>query len=547
MKKRCGSKDLKLIYDLHGTKGTKLVPTELQERKTMVLTDAEILSLSQWGMEIENHYGRAMDIEWAKDGLTGELFIVQARPETVKSIRSTNELQVYSLKKQGERIIDGKSVGDKIGAGPARLIKSPKELSGFKRGEVLVAEMTDPDWEPIMKLASAIVTNKGGRTCHAAIVARELGIPAVVGTERATEVIATGDPITVSCAEGDDGFVYRGILPFEVERYDASRILKPEKTRIMVNVGNPDLAFGLSFLPNDGVGLAREEFIVSSSVQVHPKALTCFDQVRDPAVRARIEELTSGYEDKTKFFVDRLAQGVSMIAAAFWPKDVILRFSDFKTNEYAGLVGGAQFEPKESNPMMGWRGASRYYTDYADGFALECKAIKQVREEMGLKNLKLMIPMVRTLEEGKRVIDEMRKNGLAQGVDGLEVYMMCEVPSNAILAEEFLDIFDGFSIGSNDLTQFTLAVDRDSDLIAALYDEENPAVKKLISTAIAAARRKGKKIGICGQAPSDKPGFAEFLIDLGISSISLNPDSVIKTSLRLGEAEKTSLEKARSA
>ncbi len=537
LRKRLGTKDTKLVYDLQGTKGTKLIPTELRERHSLVLTDDEILLLARWGVLIEKHYGRPMDIEWAKDGITGDLYIVQARPETVQSAKTRQKLEIHELSQKGELLLKGQSVGDRIGSGPARLVRSVKELPRFQKGEILVAEMTDPDWEPVMKLASAIVTNKGGRTCHAAIVARELRIPAVVGTERATDVLKTGDPLTVSCAEGEAGAIYRGILRYDVREIDLTSIPKT-RTQLMMNIGNPELAFGLSFLPNAGVGLAREEFIVSSMVKVHPLALLYPERVTDEAERARIVELTRGYPRGEEFFIEKLAEGVALIAAAFYPKDVILRFSDFKTNEYANLLGGSAFEPKEANPMMGWRGASRYYTDYAAGFALECRAIRIVREQMGLSNIKTMIPMVRTIEEARKVLAELEKNGMRRGENGLEVYMMCEVPSNAILAAEFLDLFDGFSIGSNDLTQFTLAVDRDSELVAFDYDEEDPAVKNLVAQAINAARRKGKKIGICGQAPSDKPAFARFLVEQGIDSISLNPDSVLKTLFRIAEWER---------
>ena len=425
------------------------------------------------------------------------------------------------------------------------MIKSAQFIGDFKEGEVLVTDKTDPDWEPIMKKAAAIVTNRGGRTCHAAIVSRELGVAAVIGTEHGTELLKDGQVVTVSCAEGDTGFVYEGRLEFEVQRMDLKNLVRP-RTKVMMNLGNPKEAFSLSFVPNDGVGLAREEFIISNYIKVHPLALLDFDLLADQAVKMQIEALTAGYTDKPQFFVDKLAQGVAMIAAAFYPKDVILRLSDYKTNEYANLVGGRAYEPIEENPMIGFRGASRYYNPrYQAGFALECRAMKKVREEMGLTNLKLMIPFCRTVEEGRRVQEEMEKHGLKRGVDGLELYVMCEIPSNVILADEFADIFDGFSIGSNDLTQLILGVDRDSEIVASIFDERNPAVKKMIAQVISVCRKRGRKIGICGQAPSDYPDFAQFLVEQGIDSISLNPDTVMKTTAAILEKENSQTAKTK--
>jgi pyruvate,water dikinase len=540
--KKVGTKELRMIYDTQGNKTTKNVSVDPEDQKKFVLTDDEILQLAKWACVIEDHYSEAhgkytpMDTEWAKDGKTNQLFIVQARPETVQSQRNKNILEEYELKEKGKIIATGRSVGSRIGQGEANVIRDVKDISKFRKGQVLVTEMTDPDWEPIMKIAAAIVTNRGGRTCHAAIISRELGIPCVVGTIDGTEKIKHGQKITVSCAEGDDAHVYDGILKFEIKKTDLQNLPRP-KTKVMMNVGNPDEAFELSMIPNDGVGLAREEFIVNSYINIHPKALINFDKL-EPELKAQIEKLTYGYANKTDFFVDKLAQGVAMLASAFYPKDVILRFSDFKTNEYANLVGGKAYEPKEDNPMIGWRGASRYYTDYKDGFALECKAMKKVREEMGLVNLKLMIPFCRTIEEGNSVLAEMKKNGLERGKYGLQVYVMCEIPSNVILADQFAQIFDGFSIGTNDLTQLTLGLDRDSELVAHIYDERNPAVKSLVRHVIQKAKANHRKIGICGDAPSTYPEFAQFLVECGIDSISLSPDAVIKTTLSIAEKEK---------
>lgn len=543
LQKRLGSKEFKLIYDVGGSKMTKNVPVPADDRDQFALSEDEILTLARWSCIIEDHYSSKrgqytpMDMEWAKDGLTGDLFIVQARPETVQSQKAQDILEVYHLQQRGPVLARGRSVGEKVAQGPVRVIKDAHHLNIFQAGEVLVTDKTDPDWEPIMKRAAAIVTNRGGRTCHAAIVSRELGLAAIVGTENGTDVLRDGQMVTVSCAEGDTGFVYAGALKFDVERIRLEALPRP-MTKVMMNVANPDEAFALSFLPNDGVGLAREEFIINTAIKVHPLALLDYDQLDDAGVKAEIDQLTAGYADKAQFFVDRLAQGVAMIAAAFYPKDVIVRLSDFKSNEYANLVGGRRYEPTEENPMLGFRGASRYYDPrYRDGFALECRAMLKVREEMGLTNLKLMIPFCRTVEEGHRVLDEMAKHGLRRGENDLEVYVMCEIPSNIILADAFADIFDGFSIGSNDLTQLVLGVDRDSEIVAHIFDERDPAVKTLIANVIQAAKAKGRKIGICGQAPSDYPEFAQFLVEQGIDSISLNADAVLKTLLAIAEME----------
>jgi pyruvate,water dikinase len=546
LQKTLGSKEFKLIYDVGGSKMLKNIPVPLNDRVRFALEDDDIITLAQWACWIEEHYSRKlghdipMDIEWAKDGRTGELFIVQARPETVESQKFTkrlNELESYRLKERGPLLVQGHSVGEKIAQGPVRVIRNAHELALLKEGEVLVTEKTDPDWEPAMKRAAAIITDRGGRTCHAAIVSRELGLPAIVGTESGTDVLKTGQDVTVSCAEGEIGYVYSGKLQFEVKTINLKELKRPE-TKVMMNVGNPKEAFRLSIIPNDGVGLAREEFIISNYIKIHPMALLQGDRIQDIRAKAEIDRLTLGYQNKAHYFVDKLAQGVSMIAAAFYPKDVIVRLSDFKTNEYANLVGGADFEPHEENPMLGFRGASRYYDPrYRDGFGLECQAMRKVREEMGLINMKLMIPFCRTVAEAQQVLAEMERHGLKRGVKGLEIYVMCEIPSNVILAEEFSEVFDGFSIGSNDLTQLTLGVDRDSEIVAHVFDERNAAVMKLISIAIRSVQKKNRKIGICGQAPSDYPEFAKFLVEEGIDSISLNPDSVLKTTVMILNAE----------
>jgi pyruvate,water dikinase len=544
LQKVVGSKEFSLVYDTGGGKMVKNVPVSPSDRLRLALTDDEVLQLARWGCIVEDHYSAKhgkptpMDLEWAKDGKTGELFIVQARPETVQSRRIPDVLESWTLGQRSTVLASGRSVGEKIATGRVRVIKSAQLIGQFQEGEVLVTDKTDPDWQPIMKKAAAIITNRGGRTCHAAIVSRELGVPAIVGTEHGTEALKDGQMVTVSCAEGDTGFVYEGVLPFAVKQTRLSELGHP-KTKVMMNLANPEEAFSLSFIPNDGVGLARMEFIITTWIKIHPLALIDFERLTDLSAKAEIEQLTRGYNDKPQFFVDKLAQGVGMLAAAFYPKDVILRLSDFKTNEYANLIGGEPYEPAEENPMLGFRGASRYYHPrYQAGFALECRAVKKVRDEMGLTNLKLMIPFCRTVEEGRRVQAEMEKHGLRRGENGLEIYVMCEIPSNVILADEFADIFDGFSIGSNDLTQLILGVDRDSEIVAPIFDERNAAVKKMIAQVIATCRAKGRKIGICGQAPSDYPEFAEFLVEQGINSISLNPDTVLRTTLAILEKEK---------
>ncbi len=543
LQKRLGSKEIKMIYDLGGSKFTKNVSVPPEQRRQFAITDAEILTLARWTCEIEAHYSAVrgiytpMDIEWAKDGITNELFIVQARPETVQSQKAQNVLRSYELKQKSNLLVKGRAVGAMIGQGNARVILDVHRIEQFQPGEVLVTNRTDPDWEPIMKKAGAIVTNQGGRTCHAAIIAREMGIPAIVGCGNATTLLQTGQAVTVSCAEGEEGRVYDGLLPFNIKEIPLETVPRT-RTQILMNVGNPEEAFSQSAIPNDGVGLARMEFIIANQIQVHPLALLHFDQLEDELARYKITELTEQYEDKTQFFVDKLAQGIGTIAAAFYPKPVIVRMSDFKSNEYANLLGGRQFEPHEENPMIGWRGASRYYDDrYRDGFALECQAMKQVRDEMGLTNVILMIPFCRTPEEGKCVLAEMAKQGLVRGENGLQVYVMCELPSNVTLADEFSEVFDGFSIGSNDLTQLTLGLDRDSSLVARLFDERSNAVQRMIKQAISTAKQYNRKIGICGQAPSDYPEFARFLVEQGIDSISLNPDSVLKTMLEVAEVE----------
>lgn len=554
--KKLGSKELKMIYD-DGSKFTKNVLVTTSEKNKFALTDDEILQLGRWACLIEDHYSQVhgvytpMDIEWAKDGITNDLFVVQARPETVQSQKSQNLLRTYRLRLGdgevgswgGEQklsphpLVTGRAVGSAISQGKARVISEVSKIDQFQPGEVLVTDRTDPDWEPIMKRASAIITNSGGRTCHAAIIARELGVPAIVGCGNATEVIKTGQEVTVSCAEGEEGKVYPGLLPFDVQEV-ALEDLPRTRTQILMNVGNPQEAFSLSAIPNDGVGLARTEFIIANHIQTHPMALIKYDQVKDQFVKEKIGEITALYDDKPQYFVDKLAQGIGRIAAAFYPKPVIVRMSDFKSNEYANLLGGRQFEPKEENPMLGWRGAARYYDQgYREAFALECQAIKRVREEMGLVNIIPMIPFCRTPDEGRLVLAEMAKNGLKQGENGLQVYVMCELPNNVIMAEEFAEVFDGFSIGSNDLTQLALGIDRDSALVARLFDERSQGVKRMVKMAIAAAKKHNRKIGICGQAPSDYPEFAQFLVEQGIDSISLNPDSVLKTMLEVAKVE----------
>lgn len=550
--KKIGAKQKKLIYGKSPQKPTVGVKTTPKERQSFVLEDDEILKLAQWALLIEEHYRKPMDIEWAKDGDgitagTGELFIVQARPETVHALRKENFYEIYELKGSGNVLCKGLAVGNKIGQGKASIIKDVSDIHLFKPGEVLVTDMTDPDWEPIMKVAAAIVTNRGGRTCHAAIVSRELGIPCVVGAENATEIIKEGMEITIDCTKGEEGYVLEGKIPYEIKKIDLT-FLPKTKTKIMMNIGIPEQAFSQGQIPNDGVGLARIEFIISSHIGIHPLALLDYPKLKSRSKEDRkiekivkeIEKRTYGYEQKSEFYVDKLAQGIATIAAAFYPNDVIVRFSDFKTNEYANLIGGFLYEPRESNPMIGWRGASRYYDPkFEPAFALECSAIEKVRNSMGLKNVKVMIPFCRTVEEGKKVMEVMKKYGLNQGQEGLEIYVMCEIPSNVILAEDFAKIFDGFSIGSNDLTQLTLGLDRDSAIVSHIYDERNEAVKKLIKEVIQVAKKHGRKIGICGQAPSDFPDFAEFLVECGIDSISLSPDTVLKTKLLIAEKEKS--------
>ncbi len=545
IRKNVGEKRIKMIYGQGDSKHlTKNVDVPDAERKKYCVSDDEILKLAGYGIIIEDHYSNKsgksvpMDIEWAKDGMTGELFIVQARPETVQSAKAKDYLETFYLDGKGKVLTTGKSIGERIGSGKAHIIKDAHQLSAFLPGEILIAESTTPDWEPVMKTASAIVTNKGGRTCHAAIVSRELGIPAVVGTQNATECIQTGDEITVCCSQGDEGKVYMGSIPYHVEKFILTDLKRP-KTHIMMNLGNPDQAFSYSMIPNDGVGLARMEFIINDFIKIHPMALVHPEAISDQAIRNKIEELTFGYNNKEDYFIEKLAHGVGTIAAAFYPKPVIVRMSDFKTNEYASLIGGKYFEPEEENPMIGFRGASRYYDDkYREGFALECKAMKKVREEMGLANVILMIPFCRRVEEAEKVLEEMAGNGLKRGENGLQVYVMCEIPNNVILTDEFSKVFDGFSIGSNDLTQLTLGVDRDSALVAHDFDERDPGVYKIISMAIQGAKRNNSHIGICGQAPSDYPEFAEFLVKEEIDSMSLNPDSLIKITLTVLEMEK---------
>ncbi|MFA5127449.1 MAG: phosphoenolpyruvate synthase [Patescibacteria group bacterium] len=534
--KRLGTKQVKLIYAKKG--GTIQAPVNISEQNVFCVDDKDVITLAKWGMMIEEHYGHAMDIEWAKDGETGKMYIVQARSETVKSQEKINIIETYHLEKKSAVLAEGASVGQKIGAGKVRIIETPAKLKNFKKGEVLVTRLTDPDWEPIMRLASAIVTEQGGKTSHAAIVSRELGIPCIVGAANARKLLKNGEPVTVSCAEGEAGYVYKGILPFSVQRTELKELQKT-RTKVMMNVGDPNSALALASIPNDGVGLAREEFIFTDFIKIHPLALVNFDKLKDKKAKHKISEMTVGYKNKTDFCVDRLAEGIAFIATAFYPNNVIVRLSDFKTNEYATLLGGAEFEPKEENPMIGWRGASRYYDPkYKEGFHLECKALKKVREDWGLKNVIIMVPFCRTPEEGKKVLATMKEFGLERGKNDLKVYVMCEIPSNVILADDYAQIFDGFSIGSNDLTQLTLGVDRDSALVSHIYDENNAAVKKLIRSVIKTAHNRGRKVGICGQAPSDYPKFAEFLVEAGIDSISLNPDTVLKTRQNILSMEK---------
>jgi len=536
--RKLGSKAFKLVYTNNKNQPTKKHKVAAADRGRFTLTDKEVLVLARWAMEIEKHYGKPMDMEWAKDGLTNELYMVQARPETVQANKSQQILEEYQLNKKGKVLLTGTAVGAKIGQGKVNVIKKVSDISRFKPGSVLVTEMTDPDWEPVMKQAAAIVTNSGGRTCHAAIVSRELGIPCIVGTVNGTSLLKEGKPITVSCAEGQVGLVYEGLLPFTVKKTNLKN-LPPIKTKIMMNVGEPQQAFTLSGLPNDGVGLAREELIINDFIKIHPLALLNYHKLKDVKAKRQIDLLTVGYQNKAQYYIDKLAEGVGTLAAAFYPKDVIVRLSDFRSNEYANLIGGREFEPEERNPMIGWRGASRYYAaNYEPAFRLECQGLKKARDQFGLFNLKIMVPFCRTVEEGKKVLKIMAEEGLQRGKNGLQVYVMCEIPSNVILAKEFAQIFDGFSIGSNDLTQLTLGVDRDSSLVAHVYDERNEAVKILIRQVIKSAKATHTKIGICGQAPSDFPDFAEFLVREGIDSISLNPDTVLATRLAVAKLEK---------
>ena len=536
LKRGLGSKLIKMIYtdstDHGRTVQTVEVPSE--EQRKFCISDRQVEELARQALTIEKHYGRPMDIEWALDGVDGGLYIVQARPETVESRASDTVMERYELKQKGSLLAQGRAIGQRIGAGAVRLIMDPSEMSRVAAGDVLVTDMTDPDWEPIMKRAAAIVTNRGGRTCHAAIIARELGIPAIVGCGDATDRLRDGEEVTVSCAEGDTGNVYHGILEFEIIRTDTGN-MSPLPTKIMMNVGNPTRAFAFSRIPNSGVGLARLEFVINNTIGVHPKALLEYDHQADD-LRRLIDRHMAGYDDPVSFYVEKLVEGIAMLGAAFMPNPVIVRLSDFKSNEYANLVGGRQYEPAEENPMIGLRGTSRYLSDeFRDCFELECRALKRVRNDMGLTNVEIMVPFCRTLEEAQQVIDLLESNGLKRGENGLRVIMMCEIPSNALLAEEFLEYFDGFSIGSNDMTQLSLGLDRDSELIAHLFDERNPAVKKLLSMAIDACHKQNKYVGICGQGPSDYPDFAQWLFDKGITSISLNPDTVVDTWVHLSQ------------
>lgn len=537
LKKKLGEKATRMIYEHGGKTATVSVDPALRDRFS--ISDEDVLQLARYAIIIEEHYSQLhggwtpMDMEWAKDGETGELFIVQARPETIHGQNNGLTYTEYRLEKRGKILLTGTAVGEKISSGRTRVIRSVADINQFVAGDILVTERTDPDWEPIMRKSKGIITDQGGRTCHAAIVSRELGVPAIVGTGDGSHRLADGMPITMNCAEGEQGIVYEGALPFEVQTFNLDKLPQPP-VKVMMNVADPAQALALAKIPNQGVGLARMEFIINHDIAIHPMALVDYEHLRDHRLKHAIEEQTHGYQDKREYFIDKLSRGIATIGAAFYPNDVIVRMSDFKTNEYANLLGGQHYEPSEENPMLGFRGASRYsHPRYKPAFGLECAAIKRVRDGMGLTNVKMMIPFCRTIAEGEKVLETMAEFGLKRGENGLEVYVMCEIPSNVILAEEFAEIFDGFSIGSNDLTQLTLGLDRDSEIVAPIFDERNPAVKALISQVIRAARKKGRKIGICGQAPSDYPEFAEFLVREGIDSISLNPDSVIKTMLHL--------------
>ena len=541
LRRSLGSKQLRMVYSNVAGERVRTEDTPAELRSKFSITDADVQELAKQALVIEQHYGRPMDVEWGKDGNTGKLYILQARPETVKSRAQATQIERYALGQRGEVLAEGRAIGSKIGSGTARVVRSLDDMKRVQPGDVLVADMTDPDWEPVMKRSAAIVTNRGGRTCHAAIIARELGVPAVVGTGNALDTIKDGDPVTVSCAEGDTGFIYAGALPFERTTTDLGN-MPPAPLKIMMNVANPDRAFDFGMLPNAGIGLARLEMIIASHIGVHPKALLEYDR-QDAETKKKIDARIAGYASPVDFYIERLKEGIATITASVAPNPVIVRLSDFKSNEYANLIGGSKYEPHEENPMIGFRGASRYIDpSFKDAFALECIAVKRVREEMGLDNLWVMIPFVRTLGEGRKVIEVLRENGLVQGEhadgrQGLKVIMMCEVPSNALLADEFLDIFDGFSIGSNDMTQLTLGLDRDSAIVAGLFDERDPAVKKMLAMAIAPARRKGKYVGICGQGPSDQPDLAQWLMEQGIESVSLNPDTVVDTWLALAKSK----------
>lgn len=545
IQKKLGDKKLTMIYaDKHQSKTIMNIETPKEKQEQFVLSDIEVITLSKWAKEIENHYQKPMDIEWAKDGITNTLYITQARPETVHQTRSKNIHKAYKLLDKGKLLAQGNAIGSKIVTGTACILKSPKEVGELTPNSIIVTDTITPDWDPLLKQVSGIITNKGGRTSHAAIVARELGVPAIVGCVNATSAIKNGESITISCAEGKTGYIYQGKCNFNTEEIDFSNIKLP-KTEAKLILADPDSAFQLSSYPNNGIGLLRMEFIITHHVKVHPMALVKFDEIKDNSVKNDIEKITKTYTDKKDYFIDKLSQGIATIATAFYPKEVIIRLSDFKTNEYANLIGGKDFEPHEENPMLGFRGASRYYNDlYKAGFALECKAIKKVHQIMGLTNLKVMVPFCRTLEEGKKVIAVMAENGLKQGDNGLEVYTMVEIPSNVILAEQFAEIFDGFSIGSNDLTQLTLGIDRDSELMMNLFDENNEAAKQMIRMAIKSAKKTHTKIGLCGQAPSDYPEFAAFLVNEGIDSISFNPDALLQGIENINKAEQQVIDRA---
>lgn len=538
IQKKLGEKAKTMVYGDDEKEPVFNIETNIDKRNQFVLSNDEITQLANWSLLIESHYEKPMDIEWAKDGISGELFIIQARPETVHSRKNPMQVKQFELLEKAAPLVSGEAIGSSVATGVARILTSPKDSDKLQPGEIVISDLTSPDWDPVLKKSAAIITNKGGRTSHASIIARELGVPAIVGTVDGTLRIRDGQQITVSCCEGKTGFVYDGKLKFKETALDFTGSKMPDSTEVMLIVGDPEKAFALSFYPNDGVGLMRIEFIINHSIGIHPMALARFNDLKDELVKRQIEAKTHQYPDKKEFFIDKLTEGVATIAAAFYPKDVIVRMSDFKTNEYANLLGGAEFEPIEENPMLGFRGASRYYNDlYKEGFRLECEAMKRVRDEMGLVNVKLMIPFCRTVEEGKKVIDIMKQYGLVQGKNGLEIYVMAEIPSNVLQADEFAKIFDGFSIGSNDLTQLTLGIDRDSALVANLFSEQNKSAKQMIAMMIERAKRSGKKIGLCGQAPSDFPEFARFLVEQGIDSISFNPDALLKGIENIKQAE----------